>query len=117
MGPEQATGKKWHINEVHLKLREHPCSLLPEMYTDFSCTASFSVKEQTLSKPSADYVPTGLELCLTSLTIYAKDCQEWLAGSEYLLINEVLRNGNCNQERLTENWGDSSTYEEFHLQF
>lgn len=105
MRPEQSTGKKWHLNEVHLQLSvlSEPLLGCQEVYTVFSCGACFSVRD-TLSKPSADYVPTGLELRLTSLTIYAKELQECLAGNAYLLINEVLRNGNSNQERLTENW-------------
>lgn len=115
MEPEQATGKKWHLNEVRLKLGEHLSPMLPGNLHRLQLQCFFLCKGISLSKPSADYVPTGLELCLTSLTIYAKDLQECLAGNEYLLINEVLRDGNCNQERLTENWGDRSTYEEFHL--
>lgn len=61
--PEQSTGKKWHLNEVHLKLSvlSEPLLCCQEVYTDFSCGACLSVRD-TLSKPSADYVPTGLDL-------------------------------------------------------
>lgn len=50
--PEQSTGKKWHLNEVHLKLSVLSETFLccQEGYTDFSCGACFSVRD-TLSCP------------------------------------------------------------------